>query len=230
MPRFRALVVLVVMTLVLLAVPIRPISAQDATPEATPTPRFTDTVEVDGRRIGLTCEGSGGPTVILIGGLSIPGAEVWPETVDALSPSTRICVFERAGIGVSDPASRVPQTAADVVADLHAALEAVGEAGPFVPVGFSLGGLFAQLFASTYPNEVAGLVLVEGVPPGWNIIDLTISHHQMAIMASQAAREQATHEEIRAVAERVIQDQQREIDELQMIRSERTGGGTPASS
>jgi pimeloyl-ACP methyl ester carboxylesterase len=152
-------VLIMVVSLVMPAVPVRTIHAQDATPEATPAPRFTNTVEVDGRRIGLTCEGSGSPTVVLIGGMSIPGEEVWPETVDALSPLTRVCVFDRAGIGPSDSASSGPQTAADVVADVHAALEAVGEAGPYIPVGFSLGGL----------------VLVEGVPPGWNIVDLTIS-------------------------------------------------------
>ncbi len=171
----RLLVFLVaVMTLALFAVPARSISAQEAPPEATPTPRFTDTVEVDGRRIGLTCAGSGRPTVVLIGGSRGPGDRVWPSTVDAVSPVTRVCVFDRAGLGVSDPAPTSPQTAADVVADLHAALEAAGEIGPFVPVGFSFGGLVARLYASTYPDEVAGLVLVEGVPPGLFLLDLTL--------------------------------------------------------
>jgi uncharacterized protein (DUF305 family) len=57
-------------------------------------------------------------------------------------------------------------------------------------------------------------------------IELTIPHHEMAIMASEAALEQATHDEIRAVAERVIADQQREIDELEAIRAELAGEGT----
>ncbi len=172
MRRSRLVVFLVVvMTLALFAVPVHSIGAQEATPEATPAPRFTDTVEVDGRRIGLTCVGSGSPTVILIGGLRAPGDIVWPETVDALSPLTRVCVFDRAGLGASDPQPRSPQTAADVVADLHTALQAAGEAGPYVPVGFSLGGLFARLYASTYPEAVAGLVLVEGQPPGINARD-----------------------------------------------------------
>jgi pimeloyl-ACP methyl ester carboxylesterase len=176
MSHSRALVFLVVvLTLALRTVPIRNIGAQEATPEATPAPRFTNTVDVDGRRIGLTCEGSGSPTVVLIGGMLSPADRVWPETVDALSPLTRVCVFDRAGQGASDPASRIPQTVADIVADLGAALAAAGEAGPFVPVGFSLGGLVAQLFASTYPGQLAGLVLVEGAPPGWNVLDLTLS-------------------------------------------------------
>jgi len=66
--------------------------------------------------------------------------------------------------------------------------------------------------------------------PDLAFIDFTIPHHQMAITASEAALEQATHDEIRKIAERVIQGQQREIDELQMIRSELTGDGTPASA
>ncbi len=169
----RLLVVLVmVMTLALLAVPVRTIGAQEATPEATPAPRFTNTVEVDGRRIGLTCIGDGSPTVVLIGGSRSPGDRVWPSTVDTLSPLTRVCVFDRAGLGASDPQPRSPQTAADVVADLHAALEVAGEAGPVVPVGFSFGGLVARLYASTYPDAVAGLVLVEGVPPGLFLVDI----------------------------------------------------------
>jgi pimeloyl-ACP methyl ester carboxylesterase len=169
MPRFRRPNLLVVaLTLALLAVPLRGAVAQEATPE----PRFTNTVDIGGRNIGLTCEGDGSPTVLLIGGAISPADRVWPETVDALSPTTRVCAFDRAGLGASDPQPSSPQTAADVVADLHGALEAAGEAGPFVPVGFSFGGLVAQLFASTYPDQLAGLVLVEGSPPGWSVVDM----------------------------------------------------------
>jgi uncharacterized protein (DUF305 family) len=64
--------------------------------------------------------------------------------------------------------------------------------------------------------------------PDLAFIDLTIPHHEMAIMASEAALELATHDEIRTIAERVIQDQQREIDELSAIRQELTGEAMPA--
>jgi pimeloyl-ACP methyl ester carboxylesterase len=188
MPRSRVLVFLiVVLTLALLAVPVRGIGAQDATPEATPAPRFTTTVEVDGRRIGLTCEGSGSPTVILIGGLQRASDIVWPHIVDAISPVTRVCVFDRAGMGPSDPQPSSPQTAADVVTDLHAALEAAGETGPFVPVGFSVGGYFARLYASTYPDELGGLVLVEGTPPGATTRDFALDWFPSAEERAAAA-------------------------------------------
>ena len=167
MRRSRVPAVLVVaMALALLAPPVRGIGARQASPEASPAPRFANTVALDGRRLGLTCLGSGRPTVVLVGGLRRPAEAVWPPIVDALSPLTRVCAFDRAGLGPSDPQPRSPQTAADVVADLHAALGAVGEAGPFVPVGFSGGGLFVRLYASTHPDQVAGLVLVDAGPPG----------------------------------------------------------------
>ena len=168
MRRACVLVILVAaMALALLAAPVQTIGAQQASPPASAGLRFTQTVTVDGRRLGLTCVGSGSPTVVLVGGLRFPAEDVWPTIVDAVSPVTRVCAFDRAGLGPSDPQPRSPQTAADVVADLHAALGAAGEAGPFVPVGFSLGGLFVRLYASTYPAEVAGLVLVDAFPPGF---------------------------------------------------------------
>ena len=167
MRRACLLVLLVATTaLALLAPAGRSISAQHATPAASPTPRFTQTVTVDGRRLGLTCAGSGSPTVVLVGGGRRPAEDVWPTILDAISPVTRVCAFDRAGLGASDPQPHSPQTAADVVADLHAALAAAGETGPFVPVGFSLGGLFVRLYASSHPDAVAGLVLVDAAPPG----------------------------------------------------------------
>ena len=64
------------------------------------------------------------------------------------------------GASRSDPAP-LPRTAQDVVADLHALLRAARVPGPYVLVGHSLGGLFVRLSAATYPDEVAGLVLVD---------------------------------------------------------------------
>ena len=69
-----------------------------------------------------------------------------------------------------------------------------------------------------------------GEDPDQTFIDLVIPHHEMAIQSSEAALEQATHEELRAIAEQVIQAQQAEIDELEGIRAELTGEGTPAAS
>jgi pimeloyl-ACP methyl ester carboxylesterase len=150
-----------------LAPPLHTSHAQEVSPEATPVLRFRDTVEVDSRDLGLSCFGSGSPTVVLVGGYRRPSEDVWPPTVDEVSSMTRVCVFDRAGMGMSDPAPTGSQTHADVAADLHAALEASGEPGPYVLVGFSIGGPFVRLYASTHPQEVAGLVLVDPVPMGY---------------------------------------------------------------
>ena len=59
-----------------------------------------------------------------------------------------------------------PTTAGDAVADLHALLSAAAVAGPYVLVGHSYGGLVVRLYASTYPQDVAGLVLVDALTEG----------------------------------------------------------------
>jgi pimeloyl-ACP methyl ester carboxylesterase len=84
-----------------------------------------------------------------------------------LSRDTRVCLYDRAGMGqsVPPPPFTAPRTAADVVADLHALLEAADVPGPFVLAGQSAGGAFVQLYARTYPDQVAGVVAMNAVPP-----------------------------------------------------------------
>jgi pimeloyl-ACP methyl ester carboxylesterase len=87
-----------------------------------------------------------------------------------VAPFARVCAYDRPGtlVDPADPATRsrsdpapLPRTAQDVVGDLHALLRAARVPGPYVLVGHSLGGLFVRLYAATYPEEVAGLVLVD---------------------------------------------------------------------
>ena len=121
----------------------------------------------DGRRMYLECHGEGGPTVVFESGYPNDGT-VWSEAgvFQSVSTFTRACVYDRPGtmfldhIGRSDPAAQ-PRTAGDVVADLHTLLHTAGEPGPYVLVAHSIGGLFVRLFATTFPDEVAGLVLVD---------------------------------------------------------------------
>jgi pimeloyl-ACP methyl ester carboxylesterase len=126
--------------------------------EAPPPPSLTGRrVEIGGRALYLDCRGSGGPTVVLEGGISSDWAEVQP----AVSRFIRVCSYDRP----DSPGSRsdpVPhRTAQEVVDDLWVMLSAAGEPGPYVLVGHSLGGLYVQLFAYQHPDEVAGLVLVD---------------------------------------------------------------------
>ncbi len=126
-------------------------------------------VDIGGRRINMHCTGIGGPTVILMAGL-FSWSVVWYKTQPVIAQETRVCAFDRAGYGFSDPGPR-PQILSDVVDDLHAALKAGSIPGPYVLVGHSLGGIEARLYAQRWPKEIAGMVLVDTSPAGEGLID-----------------------------------------------------------
>jgi pimeloyl-ACP methyl ester carboxylesterase len=118
-------------------------------------------VDIGGRRLYLSCRGTGGPTVVLESAEG-DAAAPWFGVESAVAGFARVCSYERANTlaGASDQAP-APRTAADAVADLHALLAAADVPGPYVLVGHTLGGLFARLYASLHPAQVAGLVLVD---------------------------------------------------------------------
>ena len=145
---------------------------------------FAELVDIGGhRKMHLECKGTGSPTVVLISGTR--GAhDDWTDLIDPKNPAgeikpgesavfpqvskfTRVCAYDRPGTTQNDNTMtdstpvQQPTTAQQGVADLHALLNAAKEPRPYVLVGHSWGGLIARLFASTYPNEVAGLVLVD---------------------------------------------------------------------
>lgn len=119
-------------------------------------------VAVDERRLHIHCQGTGSPTVILetlSGGISSYWGWVQPE----IAQETRTCVYDRSGRAWSGASA--PQDVAGGVATLHALLANAGEAGPYVMVGHSIGGVYSLLFAHEYPDEVAGVVLVDASHP-----------------------------------------------------------------
>jgi pimeloyl-ACP methyl ester carboxylesterase len=130
-----------------------------------------------GRKMYVACRGVGSPTVVLVSGLRA-SAEDWsisdksaPAVFPEVAKFTRVCAYDRPGTPVDDKPSRsdpVPQptTAGDAVADLHALLSAAGEVGPYVLVAHSYGGLIGRLYASTYPDDITGLVLVDALSVG----------------------------------------------------------------
>jgi pimeloyl-ACP methyl ester carboxylesterase len=78
----------------------------------------------------------------------------------------RLCAYDRAGLGASDPPAEASRLAADQVADLRAMLDAAGVSGPFVVGSWSYGATVATLFTKAYPNDVVGLLFVDPQSPG----------------------------------------------------------------
>ena len=120
-------------------------------------------IDVGGHRLHLHCTGSGSPTVVLEPGL---GEASWGMAwiAPAVARDTRVCVYDRAGRGWSD-ATDGPQDAVQTATDLHTLLDRARIPGPYVLAGHSFGGLYVLTFAATYPNQVAGLVLVDSTAP-----------------------------------------------------------------
>jgi pimeloyl-ACP methyl ester carboxylesterase len=139
---------------------------------------FAKLIDIDqGRKIFLKCSGTGTPTVILESGYR-NNSDVWTisrERKQAIFPAvasfTRVCVYDRPGtVGATlEDLSRsdritMPRTVESLVTDLHYLLQAAKIKGPYILAGHSLGGLSIRLFASRYPNEVAGLILIDAYP------------------------------------------------------------------
>jgi pimeloyl-ACP methyl ester carboxylesterase len=120
-------------------------------------------VDIGGRALFVECRGSEGPTVVLEAGLT-GEHRTWDQVLDDLDPETRVCAYDRANTGASDPAP-TPRSALDVVEDLRALLGELDEGPPYLLGGFSFGGIFAQVYAAEHPEEIAGLVLIESNHP-----------------------------------------------------------------
>jgi pimeloyl-ACP methyl ester carboxylesterase len=134
----------------------------EAPPTIVPKARFSGWFHVGERRLFLRCTGHRSPTVVFEGGLTSD----WYQLQNRLAPFTRVCSYDHPNgpWSRSDPAP-TPRTARDLVADLHTLLRVAGVPGPYVLAGHSNGGLFTLLYASTYPRQVAGLVLIDAVHP-----------------------------------------------------------------
>lgn len=116
-------------------------------------------VDVGGYRLHLYCVGEGTPTVVLDAGLG-GGVLDWSTVQPEVSKFARVCAYDRAGMAWSDSGVR-PRTSRQVVTELHALLGNAGERAPYVLVGHSIAGIHVQLYAGQYPDEVAGVVLVD---------------------------------------------------------------------
>jgi pimeloyl-ACP methyl ester carboxylesterase len=116
-------------------------------------------VDVGGYRLHIDCQGNGSPTVIMEAGLTEPSL-MWSLVQPQVSTTTRVCVYDRAGLGWSDTSPK-PRTAEVMVEELHTLLKNANIAAPYVMVGHSTGGMLVRLYAHSYPAEVVGMVQVD---------------------------------------------------------------------
>src|SRR5215210_6369748 len=120
-------------------------------------------VDVGGYRLHINCVGQGSPTVVLDSGSGAFSAH-WVRVQQEVSGTTRVCAYDRAGMGWSEMGPE-PRDAKQVSSELHALLKGAGIEGPYVMVGHSFGGMYMRTYAARYPDEVAGVVLVDSSSP-----------------------------------------------------------------
>ena len=168
-------------------------------PLAVPTQRGRFPIGTEQRELALTCWGEGSPAVLFDAGSGDAGISRWKSSsiTQAIAARTQVCAYDRAGLGDSDAAPLHPRVLDEVVDDLHLLLAAAGIPRPIVMVGSSGGGFDVYHHAGRYPDDVAGLVLLD-VPagqaaiatsdvPAWDSpdnpehMDYVAVEHQMAV-------------------------------------------------
>ena len=118
---------------------------------------------VNGHRMHLNCTGSGSPTIILEAGLGNDSL-TWGGVQPVLSSTTRVCSYDRAGFGWSDPLP-APRDADHIAAELHGLLQQAQVTGPIVLMGHSIGGMYLRDYATRYPADIVGLIFEDSSTP-----------------------------------------------------------------
>jgi pimeloyl-ACP methyl ester carboxylesterase len=158
-----------------------------ATTQAAATGNIDASFDVGGHKLHLRCEGtgsSGSPTIVYLHGLGGDGSDI--ESINTqLASQARVCTYDRLNVGRSD-SDPGRHTGADSVRDLHALLATANVPGPYLLVGFSFGGLLAIMYAATYPDQVMGLVSLDGSLPTDDQVDQLIPKDEREqVMAEQ---------------------------------------------
>lgn len=133
---------------------------------------FEKKVDVGGFKLNLRCSGEGSPVVVLDSGAGDTSA-TWDWVVPDVKRITRVCAYDRAGLGKSGAGPK-PRSADRMTEELHNLLRRAGILPPYVLVGHSLGGINVRLYASRYPAEIAGLVLVDATQEDFPQLEASI--------------------------------------------------------
>jgi pimeloyl-ACP methyl ester carboxylesterase len=145
--------------------------------------------DVGGHQLFIDCQGTatpGSPTVVLDAGLGVDSG-TWARVQPLLTGVTRVCRYDRAGLGRSEPGP-MPRTSQQMVEELRALLEVTGLQPPYILAGASFGGLNAQLYAIQYPDEVVGMALVDSLHPDFDVrIEQLFTPEQVAERRAELA-------------------------------------------
>ena len=143
-------------------------------------------VDVGGYRLHVQCSGpegaDSGPTVVMDAGIGECSLS-WSPVQSEIAKFARVCTYDRAGLGWSDPAPTA-RTSREIVNELHALLTRAGIEPPYVLVGHSFGGLNVRLYATQFPEEVAGLVLVDACHEEYPIGDFCPPHIRLGLLTA----------------------------------------------
>jgi pimeloyl-ACP methyl ester carboxylesterase len=120
-------------------------------------------VDVGGHRLHIQCAGAGRPTVVLETGARAMSA-LWGHVQPQVAVRTRVCSYDRAGLGWSEPGPE-PRDGLHIVSELRSLLGNAGETPPYVLVGHSFGGLLVRVYTDQYPEDVVGLLLLDSSHP-----------------------------------------------------------------
>lgn len=176
-------------------------------------------VDVGGYRLALYSTGSGTPSVVLDAGRGA-GASIWERVQTAAGSFSHVCAFDRPGIGRSDPVSG-PYADLQVVEEVHTLLSRAAVPPTYILVGHSSGGLNMRMYALRYPNEVAGLVLVDAVHPDQFV-------RAEALLPPEVPDEDADLHEFRAALRSLNQLQAEPMND-QLADTQRMDVGGPGS-
>jgi pimeloyl-ACP methyl ester carboxylesterase len=189
----RRIVIILVLTALVASCSGAADSPDGTTAPSPATDQIDAMFDVGGHKLHPRCGGRGSPgspTLVYLHGLGGDGSDV-ASINTRLADQVRVCTYDRVNVGRSDSVAG-RHTGADSVRDLHALLDTAGVPGPYLLVGFSFGGLLAIMYAGTHPDQVMGILSLDGSLPTDDEVDQMIpAAERTQVMAEQERNEES---------------------------------------